>query len=1027
MLGDINIFPLPNPLFIFRPEDFLYFSLEHGKRLIAKEVAGDLWLSVQGDGDLDLSVEFPSQHLAEEPFIKSEPVALPSLSRISGKSTINLRVKIENLRIDRITGKSKFKYDLDGLLTMLSTAYFKDGNKTSIEAPYRLSVAPSNSAEANLSFFGAKSKNDFFALWCASFNTQSPLKLTAKNVGPDDGYVTTNSKQKIPIYDNRRQQIAANFNPKHKNPKSFRANYLNLSSLGATFEVEYGEDPVPTVGLRNLSKKSSRLQGEPDIAYWKNVTRLGRDNFVKVTYFCRLWPFGHRCVIVELYKRKLRKQNPISKNTPLPGGNTYSHLECITYLVPVEKTATMTYPEDKNNNNVKVNKPFKSVRILTPISPPILSVTLPGNWVMPETPQASKPNQEGSIKIEYEATDLGGNKQYFSSDAYIVYETDHSSLRLNSNSRLKIRTRAKQSQEAGFPKFPINFPNLCVLTSAKQKIKYATSVLVQKINPEINSASVPVDNSILETEKLILDTSHWVNANLDQLYQGAVMKTATVYIPALNDITSKLMPLEITYRKVPDAQKELGKVFATMETMKDVARKLAFEEIGRIGGLIEPTLYVAGISSEIGIITGKIDSLNKWANEEKSLAVDELKSIFDQESAKILGLFPLQEIINFQGIAKLQEKADGLIQFKNELPQIARQITDSMITSKWTFNTKFLQEPATKDGKNALIGIRFYANSSFKMETTITKKILEAGLPSYVVDSSINNFGLTIADAVTLKFTSLQVRQENDKPLKLTLNPLGGSSFINFENNLAFFDSFKSLFSQMTNFLDSMNKLSEGVITIEYPIVIPNINIGGFGLSKLSINTEFLIPISNPSKNKFNANFRLGKPNDQFFLTFPPYAGTGYLQIGENFAVSISMGAAIVLSFPGAKGGAYALVGFYYGDNKVAIFIQIGAYLTILGMISLSVFILGKLECENHQIYGSITVYVEFKVWIFKKTFSHTADYSISGGGASSLGFYALNDKDSLLTQPQGSQAYSFNEVIGERPGWEKYCACFND
>jgi hypothetical protein len=195
-------------------------------------------------------------------------------------------------------------------------------DETSIEAPFRLVISPSNLG----GFTHATTPRDVdpdparirdprrTELW--------HTRLGVRNVKPDGTVQIDETKQaqKIirPIWtreldspappaipflasltgDERivlmRQSTDARFGP----PVPVEADKVYLSALGSWLELHGRWDPTKYPNL-----------GTTPIEAWDHEATVGRDQYVRVTKPYSLFPFGHRCLLVTITERKTKEQN----------------------------------------------------------------------------------------------------------------------------------------------------------------------------------------------------------------------------------------------------------------------------------------------------------------------------------------------------------------------------------------------------------------------------------------------------------------------------------------------------------------------------------------------------------------------------------------------------------------------------------------------------------------------------------------------------------------------------------------------
>jgi hypothetical protein len=141
---------------------------------------------------------------------------------------------------------------------------------------------------------------------------------------------------------------------------------FRISSLGAITKIRYYED-------EKLYRPS-----EDDRVEWKQDINLGRDNYVKIVTLGVIMPFGHKCKHIRIGERKIK--------------DGVSFVEYKEFIEPLEFEKSCFLSKNSSNpnepgvpqkiidkgDNLKKeqlrNTPFKAIRIITKISPPIIPV-----------------------------------------------------------------------------------------------------------------------------------------------------------------------------------------------------------------------------------------------------------------------------------------------------------------------------------------------------------------------------------------------------------------------------------------------------------------------------------------------------------------------------------------------------------------------------------------------------------------------------------------------------------------------------
>ena len=256
--------------------------------------------------------------------------------------------------------------------------------ETAIEAPWRLSLSPSrlNGWTHAILPVAASADPNRIELWHS--------RLGVRRVDPDDGSVRIDERsdpQKIVRAIWTRELEAAAGDPysgdnvpflsslsgrdrmslvrqsaRHSTrprlePQPVSARSLMLSSLGAWLDLDGRWDTRP------YEKLKPEL---PLIEDWQHVAPMGRDQYVRVAYPGFLYPFGHRALLIKVTERKI-------KEAKQPQARLYQR-KFIVVAEPIKHYA-------------QHDLPFSEVRIDPLVSPDILD---PAKVPVPGAPVADK-------------------------------------------------------------------------------------------------------------------------------------------------------------------------------------------------------------------------------------------------------------------------------------------------------------------------------------------------------------------------------------------------------------------------------------------------------------------------------------------------------------------------------------------------------------------------------------------------------------------------------------------------------------
>ena len=249
--------------------------------------------------------------------------------------------------------------------------FLKNGNIpiTTFELPYKLYLTPFQ----DKFIFGSnkmREKGKTVELWWNQI--QSPLRKSNFPSFKVIGYENNNgnyigSEKYLPTEGDREKLTKQFLKPRTDKPED-EAETLDfrITPLGAITKIRYNQDD-----------KNYEVAESP-IIEWKQDINLGRDNYVKVVTLGVIMPFGFKCKHIRIGERKIRegvsfveykefieplefeKSCFLSENLAKPN-------EPGTPLKVIEKG-------DKLKTEQLRNTPFKTIKITTKISSPIIPV-----------------------------------------------------------------------------------------------------------------------------------------------------------------------------------------------------------------------------------------------------------------------------------------------------------------------------------------------------------------------------------------------------------------------------------------------------------------------------------------------------------------------------------------------------------------------------------------------------------------------------------------------------------------------------
>ena len=181
-------------------------------------------------------------------------------------------------------------------------------NATDIEVPFRMHMTPLATAGFSHASNAVDQGGPFVELWHTRMGTRIDEWVLSENPEPLRALWADDFKGAIASGDwalsslDRMNMVRLMSGPGHNpaapnpnyTPLPAIAKYLRLSALGASMEAD-GSWP-------DHAKLNS------DLAAWKHINSIGRDQYVRVIYDGYLFPFGHAASLIKVSERKFLKQ-----------------------------------------------------------------------------------------------------------------------------------------------------------------------------------------------------------------------------------------------------------------------------------------------------------------------------------------------------------------------------------------------------------------------------------------------------------------------------------------------------------------------------------------------------------------------------------------------------------------------------------------------------------------------------------------------------------------------------------------------
>jgi hypothetical protein len=404
-------------------------------------------------------------------------------------------------------------------------------------------------------------------------------------------------------------------------PAAIDVDTLALSSLGAWVDLRGVWDEPRADGLA--------------LEEWRHRATLGRDHYVRVVYAGRLYPLGHRAVVVTVSERRFEGARP---------GNP-AYLRQMTFVIVREPMRTYRSSGWRGAGNVSwdLQLPFSAARITTRTSP--LLDNPAATKVGSGSPRASFWPYVGGQPFRFHvvATDTTG--QVVELEMPLIFVRDDVTVAENENDAVQ-----KAYRERAWPNSP---KLLAEVDVGGQRLAFAHS-------PNADETSFAVRS---------LTFGAGVKAGASRPNWVPLLKQAALDVPAFQSIAGTTAPATLSYA-TPYLVSEFGpgnagEVFleaVTGATPLDVAFSARSD---RSGGFLAPDMRLNGLSRIAGPVAGPINLV-------ASGNFDPIGYFGALATAKVFGVIPLKEVIAGAGFDQL----DRIPRFVGEtLDEIGRLIT----------------------------------------------------------------------------------------------------------------------------------------------------------------------------------------------------------------------------------------------------------------------------------------------------------------------------------------------------------------
>lgn len=321
----------------------------------------------------------------------------------------------------------------------------------------------------------------------------------------------------------------------------------------------------------------------------------------------------------------------------------------------------------------------------------------------------------------------------------------------------------------------------------------------------------------------------------------------------------------------------------------------------------------------------------------------------------------------------------------------------------------------------------FRANDPHGFLIAVEARVKKAGgsAPKIQVVCSLKHFDLVLinpAAFIELNFEKIEFKV--DSAAKMGVDVLLNN--IKFVGPLSFVETLRDLIP-LDGFSDPpyLDITPQG-IDAGFSIALPNIAVGMFSLTNLSLGAGFTVPfIGQPLSVRFNFCTR----EQPFHLTVSMFGGGGFFGITidphgvQILEAALEFGAAIEVDFGVASGGVSVMAGIYFRMEQDAAsltgYFRLAGHVEVLCIVSasLELYLELRYEFESGKCVGKAQLTIEISVFVFSGSVTITCERKFSGsnGDPSFRQLMGLQPELPLadeLALIDGSTDYAWREYV---------------
>jgi len=718
-------------------------------------------------------------------------------------------------------------------------------------------------------------------------------------------------------------------------PVSARTHHLILSALGAALDSE-GNWPTRPEGV--------------GLEQWRHISTLGRDQYVRVVYAGFLCPFGHHASLIKVTERTFESQS----------GDLNHRIAVLRqqfYIVVRERNKAYS-----NAASVPgwFDFPLLQVEILTKITPSLAAPDLPV-CMLPDTPKkiySSVPPRAafwptlsaGDFRFELAATDVCGNRFTFSMPLLFIGDEANQ----NNSALTEILTE--------YDATPSTPRRTAVVGGAT--VGFTPKAPGAKGDPNLPTASISF-------------TASFTNRSIFEAKWDPHFDKAQVGIRQIQRLLGQTTSVEVGYPKAYRdggfGSANPGEVFLALTTPHNLAFGGGANEAksDALGALASPSMAIQGLSRIMGPVAAPPPTSGQSADDTLR---DVIGNKFDPtkffQGAKILGGLDLGSILDV-----------ALSLTGTNVPKMVSVDLPTSLDASFDWET----EIRSSDPAHVLVPTAGGLATILSMHGKVSAPIANPADATFEAQARLTNFKVNLFGFIIIWFDSLAFKASRGKKPDVAVDMHPGDDSVVFGGPLEFVNELRKVIPS-NGFSDPPSlQITPSGIAASYSLSLPNIGVGIFALSNVSLGAGFSLPFdASPMEVKFNFSER----QNPFSLTISLFGGGGFFAIGigsegvREIEAALEFGAAISIDLGVASGGVEVKAGVYFhwleaASSKtveLAGYVRIHGELSVLGIISVSLTFNLQLsylkQGSKSSVWGEATLTVEIEVLFFSTSVS---------------------------------------------------------